>query len=240
MKALITCAGMGTRLGLLTENNNKALVELSDGRSIIEVMFDILDKKGIEEKVVVTGHYFNKVEDVLKGKATTVYNPFYQISGILASIWFARQHLEGKEFIFVTSDSIFHPSVLEVCMKSKADIAVCIEKKSCDAEDSKVVIKNDQILDIGKDIPINEASGEFIGMLKFSAAASKAFFAEVDAVLKESKLNSYVADVLLRLREKGLKLEPCYTETLPRIEIDYPEDLEKGRQIFRDYIKSEL
>ena len=240
MKALITCAGMGTRLGLLTENNNKALLELSEGKSILDVMLNILDKQGIEEKVVVTGHYFDKVEGALKGQATTVYNPFYQVSGILCSIWFARQYLEGEEFIFVTCDSIFHPSVLKQCIESKGDITVCIDKKTCDAEDSKVIIQDDGILNIGKDIPVNEASGEFIGMLKFSAEASKAFFDEVDMILKESKLNFYVADVLLRLKDKGLKLIPCYTDNLPRIEIDYPEDLEKGRQIFAEHIKTEL
>jgi choline kinase len=240
MKVLITCAGMGTRLGVLTENNNKALLELSDGRSILDVMMAILAKQDIEEKIVVTGHHYDKVEKALNGKAITLYNPFYQISGILASIWFAREYLEGEEFIFVTSDSIFHPSVLKKCASKKSGIAVCIEKKECDAEDSKVIIRDEQILDIGKDIPIDKASGEFIGMLKLSSDASKAFFAEVDTFLKEAKLNAYVADVLIRLRDKGVQLTPCYTGDLPRIEIDYPEDLEQGRRIFEEHIKPEL
>lgn len=240
MKALITCAGMGTRLGVLTENNNKALLDIGDGSTILDVMLKIFNKQGISDKIVVTGHHYDKVEDALNGQARTVYNPFYEVSGILCSIWFARQHLEGEEFVFVTSDSIFHPSVLKECVSTKGDIAVCIEKKACDAEDSKVILDGDDIRDIGKDIPIKKAAGEFIGMLKFSAEASKAFFTEVDSVLKESKLNYYVADVLLRLKNKGLSLVPCYTESLPRIEIDYPEDLEKGRQIFEEHIKAEL
>lgn len=231
MKGLITCAGMGTRLGLLTEKNNKTLLKIN-GKSIIEVILDTFNRYGIKDVVVVTGHSYDKVEGLLKNKVKFAYNPFYQISGILCSIWFSRRFLEGSDFIFVTGDSVFHPRVLELCMKTSGDIVMCIEKKKCDAEDSKVVIKNGKITDIGKNISVKDAVGEFTGMLKVSAKASKVFFQELDLILKETRLNAYVADLLLRLKDKGIKLVPVYTESHTRVEIDYPEDLEAAKKLY--------
>jgi choline kinase len=238
MKALITCAGMGTRLGILTEKTNKTLLKLN-GKMIIEVILDILDRYNIKNKdtVVIGGHAYNKVEEVLKDKVNLIYNPFYQISGILCSIWFARGYLEQEEFVFITGDSIFHPSILELCIEKDGDIVVCVDKKKCDAEDSKVIIKNEEIIDLGKNIAPHKATGEFIGMLKVSKNASKAFFKEVDLILKETRLNSYVSDLLLRLKNKGIRLLPVYTQNYPRIEIDYPKDLEIGKEIYTEHIK---
>ncbi len=111
MKALITAAGMGTRFGQLTENSNKCLLKIGR-RNLLKISMDNLNKQNIHDIAVVTGHAFKKVEKECVGKANLVYNPFYQISGILPSIWFAREAIGLDDFIFVTSDSIYHLGIL--------------------------------------------------------------------------------------------------------------------------------
>ena len=45
MKALILNSGMGTRMGDLTENGPKCLVELEDGTTILDRQLSILKKR---------------------------------------------------------------------------------------------------------------------------------------------------------------------------------------------------
>ena len=239
MKAIITAAGIGSRLGKVTEKNNKCLLKIS-GTGLIEISVDILNRHGIRDIVVVTGHCYGKVEKVLKGKATFVYNPFYQVSGILPSVWLSRNHVENDDFIFITGDSLYHPDILKDCIKKKGSIIVCVEKKKCDEEDSKVIIKNNKIVKMGKNIELEKATGEFTGILKIEKKANSKVFDTIEKVLKQGKLNAYLTDVLMELEKDGFPLTLVYTNPHPRIEIDYPEDFMKAKSIFRDSIKSLL
>jgi L-glutamine-phosphate cytidylyltransferase len=161
-----------------------------------------------------------------------VFNPFYSISGILPSIWLAKDFIGNDDFIFLTADSIYHPSILHDCLSAKGNIVVCVQKKKCDAEDSKVVIKNGRITNMGKNIKRDIATGEFMGMMKVTKKSVNKFFNELDSILKEGRLNGYVTDVLTRLSKKGLRLSTVYTGSKPYIEIDTPEDLTKARKLF--------
>ena len=236
MKAIITAAGIGSRLGKVTERNNKCLLKIDDKR-LMEISVDILNRHGIRDIVVVTGHCYGKAEKVLKGKAVFVYNPFYQVSGILPSVWLCRNHVEDDDFIFITGDSLFHPDILKDCIKRKGSIVVCVEKKNCDEEDSKVIIKNNKIVKMGKNIELRKATGEFIGILKVEKKANKKIFDTIEKVLKQGKLNAYLTDVLMELKKDKFPLTLVYTNPHPRIEIDYPEDFMMAKKIYRNSIK---
>ena len=239
MKAIITAAGMGSRLGKVTEENNKCLLKIH-GKGLIEISVDILNMHGIEDIVVVTGHCYGKVENVLKGRVAFVYNPFYQVSGILPSVWLCRTHVENDEFVFITGDSLYHPDVLKDCIGKKGSIVVCVEEKDCDVEDSKVIVKNNKIVEMSKDIELEKATGEFTGILKIDKLANKKVFDAIENVLKQGKLNAYLTDVLMELEKDGFPLTLVYTNPHPRIEIDYPEDLMKAKGIFKNSIKTFL
>jgi choline kinase len=239
MKAIITAAGMGNRMGKATEKNNKCLLKVH-GKMLLEISVDILRRHGISEILVVTGYCYGKVEKALNGKATFVYNPFYEVSGILASIWLGGKYIGNEGFVFITGDSLYHPDILKDCIEKKGDIVVCVEKKKCDKEDYKVIVENNKIVEMGKNIEMERATGEFIGLAKIEKKASKLVFDKVEQFLKRGKLNAYMGDVLMELRKEKLPLTIVYTNPHPRIEIDYPEDLMKAKGIFKNSIKTLL
>lgn len=231
MKALITAAGMGTRLGKLTGSDNKGLIKIGR-KSLLSISLDNLKDNGIEDVIIVTGHASAKVEKELSSRAKFSFNPFYSISGILPSIWFAKDFVGGVDFIFLTADSIYHPSIMKECLASKGDIVICVQKKKCEAEDSKVIIKKGKVSMMGKDIKESLATGEFMGMMKICKKSVSKFFIGLDCLLKEGRLNGYVTDVLTKLSKQGLKISVVYTGSKPYIEIDTPEDLTRARKQF--------
>jgi len=60
MKAFILAAGLGTRLGILTANKPKALVEVN-GKSMLENLILKLKKQGIHQFLINVHHFADKV-----------------------------------------------------------------------------------------------------------------------------------------------------------------------------------
>ena len=94
-KAIILSAGQGSRLGHLTDDRPKCLIEFN-GRSLLDRQLDTLAANGVEEAVVVTGFRDDQIEEAIARRGSmgpsvrTVYNPFYKVADNLGSLFVAR------------------------------------------------------------------------------------------------------------------------------------------------------
>ena len=61
MKAVIFCAGKGTRLKSLSKNMPKQLIELQ-GKTVLEHIFDLLKRHNIKEVVLVVCHLKEQIK----------------------------------------------------------------------------------------------------------------------------------------------------------------------------------
>ena len=64
MKAIIFNSGMGSRMGNLTSDKPKCMVELYNGETIFERQIRVLSECGITEFIVTTGPYREFLIDV--------------------------------------------------------------------------------------------------------------------------------------------------------------------------------
>lgn len=60
MQAIILAAGMGKRLGQLTRENTKCMVEVG-GVRLVERVLRILDKKGLSRIIMVVGYQYENL-----------------------------------------------------------------------------------------------------------------------------------------------------------------------------------
>jgi NDP-sugar pyrophosphorylase family protein len=65
MKAMVLAAGLGTRLGPLTNDRPKALVEIN-GRRLLEITLTRLREFGVREVIINAHHYAEKLADYLR------------------------------------------------------------------------------------------------------------------------------------------------------------------------------
>jgi len=238
MKALITSAGLGSRIPEL-KNTNKSLIKIGN-KTLISRAIDSLNSHGIRDIYVITGHNAEKVENEIAGRATPIFNPLYKTSGIIVSMWFAKQFLEKEDFIFMTNDVLFDPKLINKCLISKKgnDIVIPMERKeSYDKEDSKIIVQGDKIIKTGKNLPLHKTSGEFGHMALFSKKGSGQLFDKIESFILEKKINSYLMDVFNALIEDGVHLYPVDITGIPRIEIDYMMDLISARKKIFPLIK---
>lgn len=104
MKAMILAAGLGTRLGPLTNDRPKALVEIA-GRTLLEITLARLRGFGIRDVIVNVHHFADLVVDYLKAKDK--FGMRIEISredtlldtggGLKKAAWFFLEHPRSDE-----------------------------------------------------------------------------------------------------------------------------------------------
>lgn len=103
MVAIILSAGEGKRLGELTKNTPKPLIEIN-GHSLIERNIDKLLQAKITQ-IIVNVHYLSQeVIKRLNGKVLFFHEEI--LLGHLGTIKALRNWLDGEEFIVLNADTI--------------------------------------------------------------------------------------------------------------------------------------
>ncbi|HXE76592.1 MAG TPA: phosphocholine cytidylyltransferase family protein [Candidatus Xenobia bacterium] len=226
--AIILAAGRGGRLGPLTADRPKCLLEVG-GRSLLDHQLDALRSQGVELVVVVAGYRADAVEADLAGRATVLLNPRHAETNSLYSLWLARQYAEDG-FVLLNADVLFDPEILQRVLASPHSEALAVERRErFDAEEMKVELEGERIRALSKSLPPERAQAENVGVLKFSAAGARALFDKMEELLAagaEKQFAPYGFNALAA--ERPLYATPI--DGLPWIEIDFVEDLLRARE----------
>ena len=111
MKIIILAAGKGERLYPLTKNTPKPLIDLGDGETLLEKQLKSLsESQVIDEVVIVIGYLYEQFESKLKNfdtsmKISTLYNPFYEMSNNLITLWLSKYEM-NQDFLISNGDNL--------------------------------------------------------------------------------------------------------------------------------------
>jgi histidinol-phosphate/aromatic aminotransferase/cobyric acid decarboxylase-like protein/choline kinase len=124
MQAVILAAGLGRRLGKLTEHSTKCMVYLN-GKRLIEYTLDACLEAGIARAVVVIGHGGEEVKQFVgagyKGMPVTyVENPDYGTTNNIYSLLLATRQMAQDDTVVIESDVVFEPAILKKCVQAAA------------------------------------------------------------------------------------------------------------------------
>ena len=131
--AVISCAGLGSRLGL---DKPKCMVEVN-GRKLIDYLLDLC--REIEEVRIVIG--FKELElmnhvRAIRSDVTFVRNPDYASTSNSYSVYLATRDLTNP-YLIIDGDMIINPSdfqeFLNVCARSTGDIIGVAKAKTEEA-----------------------------------------------------------------------------------------------------------
>ena len=190
MKAIILSAGQGSRLGPLTHDRPKCLIEFN-GRSLLDRQLDALAANGVDEAVIVTGFGDDQVEAVLARrsggpKVRTIFNPFYKVADNLGSLFVARDELAGGVLVW-NGDTLVSDKLLARVIGNSAQDGICVtidRKPAYDDDDMKVVADADgRLRAIGKRIA-HGVNAESIGLLAFRGDGATRFRAAIERAMR--------------------------------------------------------
>jgi len=237
MKAIILSAGQGSRLGHLTDDKPKCLIDFS-GRTLLDRQLDALAANGVREAVVVTGFRDDQIEAALakrRGGPTvrTIYNPFYQVADNLGSLFIAREELTGDCLVWNGDTLVSDALMARVVRNDRSGICVTIDRKpDYDEDDMKVVVDGGgRLRAIGKRLPMAEVNAESIGLLAFRGDGATRFRAAI-----ERDIRTHEGTTIWYLRVIHHMAEASQVWTLDIQgeewgEVDFPADVEPAREL---------
>ena len=230
MKAIIVAAGRALRLYPKAEGIPKCLLKIDENTSILEHQLENLKDCGVNDIVIVTGYCEDQIRKFCGDKVKYIYNPFFDITNIMVSLWFAIDEMK-EELIFSYSDIVYDKEILLGLMANKHDIVMAVDKKETDEESEKVLVDyRGLIKEVSKNVSPKDAFGEFIGLVKLSEKGAKVLAKELDEMVREGSLASYLTRAFERLARKGYDIHLSPTSGNSWIEIDFPQELERVRK----------
>ena len=132
MQAIILAAGMGRRLGELTDDNTKCMLEVN-GTRLIHRTLDNLTEVGIKRVVLVVGYKAENVKRLIGDRykdidIVYVENKIYDKTNNIYSLFLAREYLLEKDSLLLESDLIFESSVLRKIVENTYPNIALVDK----------------------------------------------------------------------------------------------------------------
>jgi len=246
MKFFILAAGMGKRLRPLTEIVPKALVKIDGETTLIERQILIAKNSELfNEIVIITGYKANQITKRLKEikgiKISIFYNPFYDISGPLVSLWTVHHKMEEDDFMITNGDNIYKSYIFKkIFPQDKEVIQLTIDYKICYGKDDMKVklskLKN--VVKVHKKLSPAEIDVESVGLVVVKGLKSREIFiSKILELVREKEYltpNKYWHEILNSLITDGVVIKTRGIDKEDWVEIDTYEDLKKVKNFLKD------
>ena len=234
---------MGRRLGALTNNNTKCMLEVN-GIKLIDRTLDILDELNIRRVILVVGYNAQNVVDHVGDKykgmeITYVENSVYDKTNNIYSLFLAREHLLEDDTLLLESDLIFESDVVRKIIEDSDPNIALVDKYESWMDGTVVTLDNDNKIAefLGKDrFRYSDIDRYYktVNIYKFSKEFSATHYVPfLEAYCHALGKNEYyeqVLKVITLLDDSPLKALPL--DGKKWYEIDDVQDLDIASSIF--------
>ena len=240
MKALIFNSGLGSRLGELTKDKPKSMVQLENGETIFHRQLRILHACGISEFIVTTGPFAEQLEAEAKpfkeiGCAFSfVPNPVYDETNYIYSMYLARDLLIDDSFLLLHGDLVFDAAYAQMVVDSEkpsiGSVNIALPQPE---KDFKARIIDGEVREVSVKI-FDDDCLAFQPFYKLSANAIATWVDAIKRFVDAGETGVYAENAANTVFEKmhvdAFSYEGHYVE-----EVDTPEDLTRVSEEIRLY-----
>lgn len=243
MQAIILAAGMGKRLGELTKNNTKCMVEV-DGVRLIERALRILDRKNLNRIILVVGYQHENLMAFVNSLGIQtqigfIINEVYDKSNNIFSLSLAKEQMIEDDTLLLESDLIFEERLIDMLLEDKRDSLALVDKFESWMDGTCIVVdQDDNITDFipGKLLQYREKEQYYktVNIYKFGADFSKnvyvPFLETYAKVMGNNEYYEAVIKLILLLDKNTMKAKRLQGELW--YEIDDIQDLDIAQTLF--------
>lgn len=245
MQAIILAAGMGKRLGELTQGNTKCMIRVG-GETLIERVLRQLDALHLSRIVIVIGYKGAELREYLSHVSVQtplifIENPIYDKTNNIYSLYLAKDYMREQDTLLLESDIIIEDAVLSKLVHHPYPDLALVDKYESWMDGTVVTIDDENR--IQRFIPNSQFRYEEIpeyyktvNIYKFSQAFSEhmyvPFLEAYSSALGNNEYYEQVLRVITMLDNSTLRALPLEGEQW--YEIDDIQDLDIAASIFTD------
>jgi choline kinase len=159
----------------MTSDQPKCYVPVA-GQRIMDWTLRAFAEAGLHDPVFIGGYQIDRIRADYP-HLTFCHNADWQNNNILLSLFHAEAHMDDG-FVCAYSDILFRPSVVRRATEHPGDIVLCVDThwrqryqsrtQHPEQDAEKVIAHGDQVQRIHRAISGEQASGEYIGVAKFT------------------------------------------------------------------------
>ena len=231
MKYIFMAAGKGSRLQPLTLKHPKSMFKLDVDTTLIQRMVALIKKYDSEaDIVVVTGHMHRSIEEQLTD-VTFIFNPFFEVTNSIASLWFARMHLDADNVVLIDGDIVMPEDAVRSVICKPTDKPIVLLDSSIRVDgDYNVEVAGDNVLVMSKDL--ESYYGEYAGITKLDHTSALLIREEMDSMIEEGYYDQWYENALVQMIFKNdFKLYYTDIRDYDWTEVDSVNDLLHAKNI---------
>jgi choline kinase len=244
IRLFILAAGTGSRLFPLTKNTPKSLLDLGDGTTLLDRQIRNAELcPDIDHVYILSGYKTEQIEARIKSYhgrigIDCIYNPFYDVSNNLLTLWCARDYMHDKDFIVTNGDNLYADHVFRDIVSGCPD-SDCIQltidyKDHYDDDDMKVCLDtHGRVLRVSKEIEPGEFQAESVGLVIVRGNFQRKLFAEKLLELSKdiSYRNRFWLEIFNSLVADSREVTSFEIEQSSWREMDFHPDIEKIKTV---------
>lgn len=236
MKTIILNSGIGRRMGELTKNSPKCLVELVTSKSVESILsrqLRILKNVGITKILITTGPHVHSVQSTAIAEfpglsLEFVHNPSFDSTNYIYSMFLIPEETIDQDILLLHGDVVFEKAVLQRLIDSHTPTSVLLEETSqLPDKDFKGRLRRGIVVEIGVNI-FGKDCFPLIPVYKLSQKAYREWSKQIAELVSQEKTMVYAEEAFNQISDQ-IQLHPVYfsSEELC-MEIDDPEDLKRA------------
>jgi len=236
--AIILAAGRGVRLGRLTAERPKCLIEVG-AKSLLAHSLDHLERAGLREAIVVTGHAAAVLGEALDNwtggmRIVALPTPDYETRGSMGSLLTAIECTGTRSALLLESDLLYHPDFLAAALSSESSTILTADV-SGSGDEVYVRADDDGRLEfLGKTGGASRPAasvGEFAGISLLREPIPAMYAERARAWLAAGRIDAHYEEVLLDLARDGNPIQVRHCPSLPWTEVDNLDDLHRAEKL---------
>jgi L-glutamine-phosphate cytidylyltransferase len=197
MKAILLAGGRGTRISRYVGEKPKCTLDIG-GIPLIRHTVEMLLNNQIDVSVVV-GYNKEMVIDALEGlNVKFYYNPFFNVTNSIASLWFAKKELSRDDIILANADVFWEQDILDIVLDDKQDQVMLMDTSRC--MDYLFKCEGNKLIANGKDL--EDFTGEYVGIAKISENFLNRFVGRLDLMIGKQMHNLWWENILYSFKEE--------------------------------------
>lgn len=246
-KAIVLAAGEGKRLGLLTQDIPKPLLNIND-KSILEHNLISMDNAKLFEKVIiVTGYMRYKLRNTTESISTKVnfeineiFNPQYASKSVLYSVERGLDIVGPGNIILMNGDTLFSPAIFDKIRQKlqiegipKGSIVGSIKNKF---NSDEILVRLDNlniVVHVGKNL--RQADAVSAGIILISNDLRTNYLDKLKNLQSSDKIAHH--DIIDSLCKDGEPITFISVSPNNWAEIDTVEDYENAKRLFKEMSK---